>query len=332
MPRLLWGSALAVVAVCIVLFLIPFFFALTITYEQSRTPVVSSFPVTVDPKNKLIVENAQVNDLLQSSGSPLAAAAAGTGDALWNIFAWIATTIADTSLYQNLAAAGGRFVTITPGMRKEQVADAFGNVLSWTFAQKKDFMTATASSSLPFFEGSFSPGTYLVTAGMTPLAVQSLVNERFTQDILSHYGTTTAAAVPLADAITIASLIQRETIGTADMRLVSGVIWNRLFANMNLQIDSTLQYAKANTKSAVSWWPRVVPADVSRRSPYNTYLHPGLPPTPIANPSVAAVLAALNPLQTPCLYYFNDRQGIIHCSTTYAEHVALLKKYYGQGK
>ena len=150
--------------------------------------------------------------------------------------------------------------------------------------------------------------------------------------MLSHYSTTTAAVVPLTDALTIASLIQRETIGTTDMRLVSGIIWNRLFADMNLQIDSTLQYAKANTTTAVSWWPRVVPADTSRRSSYNTYRNPGLPPTPIANPSVAAVLAALNPIQTPCFYYFNDQAGNIHCTNTYAEHVALLKKYYGRGK
>ena len=116
------------------------------------------------------------------------------------------------------------------------------------------------------------------------------------------------------------------------MRIISGIIWNRLFANMNLQIDATVQYAKANKASVNSWWPAVLPRDISIKSPYNTYTNPGLPPTPIANPSVAAILAALNPVSTPCFYYFHDKMGQFHCSTTYAEHVALLKKYYGQGK
>jgi UPF0755 protein len=57
-----------------------------------------------------------------------------------------------------------------------------------------------------------------------------------------------------------------------------------------------------------------------------------LPPTPIANPSVAAVLAALNPKKTTCLFYFHDASAGFHCSDTYEQHVALLKKYYGRGK
>ena len=116
------------------------------------------------------------------------------------------------------------------------------------------------------------------------------------------------------------------------MRAISGIIWNRLVANMNLQIDATLQYAKANSTATKSWWPKVTPADLSRKSPYNTYVHSGLPPTPIANPSVAAVLAALNPLNTSCMFYFHDNAGRFHCSDTYTEHVTLLKKYFGQGK
>ena len=135
--------------------------------------------------------------------------------------------------------------------------------------------------------------------------------------------------VPLSDALTVASLIQREA-NTNDMRIVSGIIWKRLFNNMKLQIDATVQYAKANrAKTSSNWWPQVIPGDSSIKSPYNTYLHEGLPPTPIANPSVAAVLAALNPIDTPCLFYFHDKKGQIHCTETYAEHTALLKKYYG---
>ena len=90
--------------------------------------------------------------------------------------------------------------------------------------------------------------------------------------------------------------------------------------------------AATATLTGAAWWPNVLPKDRFRVSPYNTYQHTGLPPTPIANPSVASVLAALNPRNTSCLFYFHDAARQFHCSDTYAEHVALLKKYFGRGK
>jgi len=322
-----------IVAGCVV-FLLPSIVAWHAQQEQQQefSALLKQFPVTVDPENKIIVENTEVNALFESPRSPLQAAAIQAENALWGVLEWFANALAEAPWYQNIAAADGRVVTIAPGMRKEQAANAFARALGWNSMQAKKFTIAMASSSLPFPEGSFSPGTYLVDRGTTPGAAQALVNERFSDEILSHYGTSTAQVVPLDQALTIASLIQREAGGFDDMRLISGIIWNRLFARMNLQIDATLQYAKANSAASGNWWPQVTPADLFRKSPYNTYLHAGLPPTPIANPSVAAVLAALNPKNTPCLFYFHDNAGQFHCTDTYAEHVALLKKYFGRGK
>lgn len=312
----------------------PAILAVSVRYEEKKalSAMHEQFPVTVNPQNKSITENAQVNAFLESNNSPLQASAGNVGSIFGNVFAWIAITIADAPWYQNLAAANGRFVSITAGMRKEQVANAFASALGWNAKQKKEFLTTSVYASLPLPEGSFSSGIYLVTKDTSPSVAQALVNDRFSEDILSHYGTTTAQVVPLNQALTIASLIEREAGGPDDMRIISGIIWNRLFINMNLQIDATLQYAKANTVTANSWWPRVVPSDRFRKSLYNTYLNVGLPPTPIANPSVASVLAALNPKNTSCLFYFHDASGGFHCADTYKEHVALLKKYYGRGK
>jgi UPF0755 protein len=326
-------TALIIIIVGGMVFSLPTILSLSLQYEQknsSSTP--EQFPVTVDPKNKVIVENAQVNALFENAQSPFQAAVENTGNALWNVFEWLATTIAGAPWYQSIAAVDGRFVTITAGMRKEQVASEFASALLWNTKQKKEFMTATASSTLPLSEGSFLPGVYSVTVGTTPATAQALVNEHFSEDVLSHYGTTTAKIIPLEQALTIASLIQREAGGPDDMRIISGIIWNRLFVNMNLQLDATVQYAKANSTTIGSWWPQILPGDIFRKSPYNTYLHSGLPPTPIANPSVASVLAALNPVNTSCLFYFHDSAGQFHCTDTYAQHVALLKKYYGRGK
>jgi len=325
-------TALFVVVAGITVFSLPVLFSWTLEYERASSEIADQFPVTVDPQRKLIVENDQVNALFENEKSPLQAAVENTGGAFWGIFELIATTISGAPWYQSLAAANVRFVTIEPGMRKEQVAKAFASALLWNSNQKKEFTTAAPASALPLIEGSFSPGVYSVEVGMKPAEAQALVNARFSEEILSHYGTTTAEIVPLDQALTIASLIQREAGGNDDMRVISGIIWNRLFTNMNLQLDATLQYVKANNTSVSSWWPIVVHSDLFRKSPYNTYLNAGLPPSPIANPSVASVLAALNPVNTTCMFYFHDNAGQFHCTDTYAQHVALLKKYYGRGK
>ena len=93
-----------------------------------------------NPADKTIIEDERVNAFLDSPSSPLQAAVGGVGDVFGNIFTWIAVTIADASWYQSIASADGRLVNITPGMRKEQVANTFAKVLSWNNKQKKEFL------------------------------------------------------------------------------------------------------------------------------------------------------------------------------------------------
>lgn len=300
--------------------------------KQASSYIKGEFPVTVNPKHRKIVEDDRVNALFEARVSPFAAAVGGVSHTLHKIAESVALSIASTAWYQGVASVGGRYVVITPGMRKEQVASSFAQALSWSDSEKKAFTTTSIYAVLPLNEGSYMPGVYEVEHDTTPLMAQALVNERFSDEILSHYGTTTASVVPLSQALTIASLIEREAAGNDDMRVISGIIWNRLFIGMPLQIDATLQYAKADAAKNGVWWPKVGPADLRRASAYNTYQHAGLPPTPIANPSIASVLAALNPVNTECLFYFHDNNHEFHCSATYDEHVALLKKYFGRGK
>lgn len=293
--------------------------------EQARP----AFPVTVDPERKLIVEDPTV-DALFEDGSPLFSASAASAP---SVFERIALLIADSSLYQSLGASaiGGSFVSIQPGTRREEVADRFAKGLRWTNAERKEFLQITKTSPTALTEGMYTPGVYLIEPEMTPAQVHMLIRDRFEDVIGSRYSNEIAEKVPLIDALTIASLIEKEAAGADDMRLISGIIWNRLFKGMNLQIDATLQYAKGNQANQ-PWWPKVVPNDKYIKSPYNTYKYEGLPPAPIANPSVATVLAALNPKNTDCMFYFHDKYGRFHCSVDYKGHVALLKKYYGQGR
>lgn len=322
--KILSFALLSIMILGIGFFSLPYIFNLVMK-NSSASEKSHQFPVTVNPKNKTIVESKAVDAYLESTGSPLQAA---VGNVFWNTFEWLAISVADMPLYQSIAAVDGRFVNIKPGMRKEQVAKMFTKALGWSGQEKKYFINPEKDASLPLAEGSFSPGIYFLNSKTDPQTAQEMVNKRFTEDILSHYGTSTADIVPLNQALNIASLIQRETGGNEDMRLISGIIWNRIFNKMNLQIDATLQYAKVGSTDTNNWWPDVKPADKYLKSPYNTYMHAGLPPTPIASPSVAAVVAALNPTKTSCLFYFHDKNGDIHCTNTYKEHVTLLKQYY----
>ncbi len=299
--------------------------------EKTNTEDVSSgpipFPVSVDPKLKRISENPIVETYFDEHISKRS----GTDGAHTSWLHKVAARLALSSWYQNLASLSTRTLVIQSGERREQVAQNFGKILGWDRAARADFMELISSSTPEVLDGKFFPGTYVVDRTASPEEVAPLVNERFTTEILSRYTDDVSEYVPLNDALTIASLLEREAYDFDDMRHISGVIWNRLFVDMNLQIDATLQYAKGS-KVDQPWWPKVRPADKYITSPFNTYENEGLPPTPIANPSLDAILAALNPTKTDCMYYFHDRNGGFHCTPTYEEHVALLKQYYGRGK
>lgn len=314
------------------LFTLPNLIALDLRIEGQQRDIkdIAVFPVTVNPATKTIEQDPEVERLLGSQDTRLTAAAGNASIAL----SWLASLVTGLPAYQSLAATSLHIVTIPPGFRQEQVASAFGSALNWSSAQRAQFIKQLGTGDTVLTEGELQPGTYMVYGGQSASDVKYLLTQRFNDEIVSRYSTTTQEQVPLSEALTIASLLEREAGGWDDMRKISGVIWNRLFLNMNLQIDATLQYAKAsNPKTNLGmWWAKPIPADKYIKSPYNTYQHPGLPPGPIATPSVAAVLAALNPEKTECLFYFHDSRGNFHCSPTYAGHVALLKQYYGQGK
>ncbi|MCG2740997.1 MAG: endolytic transglycosylase MltG, partial [Syntrophaceae bacterium] len=103
------------------------------------------------------------------------------------------------------------------------------------------------------------------------------------------------------------------------------VLHNRLKINMALQIDATVQYAIGKPDN---WWKKeLTKTDLAVNSPYNTYLHPDLPPQPIANPGLAALQAAVNPDLTNYLYYVSDSFGYNHYAEDLAGHQANIAQY-----
>ena len=232
--------------------------------------------------------------------------------------------------YQQLASSVSRILVIYSGERGEQVVANFGDILKWSDEERALFADYVAETEPYLDDGTFYPGRYVVPSDASPELVADLLHERFSNEILSRYTSEVEAQVPLKDALIIASLLEREAYDFTDMRYISGVIWNRLFIDMPLQLDATLQYSLG--AAANDWWPKIVPKDKFTPSPYNTYENTGLPPAPIANPSVESIMAALNPRVTECMFYFHDDNGRFYCTDTYEEHVAKLKEIYGQGR
>lgn len=284
------------------------------------------FPVGVDTLNERIMENANVEGFWEQH---LASVGPTKDRGGW--FEAIMSKLALFDWYQNMASASSRILVIRSNERKEQVADNFKKILGWNDAERARFLEIMAEYEPEIKEGNFYPGTYAVIKGAKPEEVAPIINERFREQVLDRYGPQIEAYVPLEQAIIVASLLEREAYDFTDMRHISGVIWNRLFIDMKLQLDATLQYARGSQPHE-PWWPKPVPADKYIDSPYNTYQNVGLPPTAIANPSAEAILAALNPTATDCMFYFHDAYSNFHCTTNYEDHVKLLKQFYGRGR
>jgi len=292
--------------------------------ENSTTFVdTSPFPVSVDPLAKTMADV----DLLQNSTFETLAAAE-EDDTSWK--SKLVAFLFKRDWYQNLASPVSRVIVVWPGERREEVIKNIGDVMRWDTEERKVFASMIETGDPAMSEGKYYPGKYVTHRGATPEEVALMINEKFETDILNRYTPEVAEKVSLDEALIIASLLEREASDFENMREISGVIWNRLFIDMPLQLDATLQYAKGATTK--SWWPAPKPADKYIKSPYNTYANKGLPPGPIANPSAAAVLAALNPIPSDCLYYFHDDERNYYCSVTYEEHVKKLKAKFGRGK
>lgn len=292
-----------------------------------NSDLITPFPVGVDPQTKLIFEASNLTDFidheLTSNHTPPRRSR--------GLLAYLKEKFFTHPWYQNIASSISRTLVIYSGQRTEEIAWQFAKILNWNKNEIKQFQALTISNSPLFQNGTLYPGRYLVEKNSPPELVWTMVNKRFEQEISQRYTPEIEALIPLSDTLIIASLIEREAYNFSDMREISGVIWNRLFIAMPLQIDATLQYIRGSASSQ-AWWPVPKPSDKFLDSPYNTYQHNGLPPTPIANPSIDAVVAALNPIQTDCLFYFHTNNGNFYCSKTYEEHVSLLKEKFGQDK
>lgn len=172
-------------------------------------------------------------------------------------------------------------------------------------------------------EGFLFPDTYLFPAG--PLDETLLIDrmlERFEAVIRREDRMTTAPAMPLFQAVTLASIIELEAVRPEERPLISGVFQHRLKIGMRLGSDPTVEYALGRHQGHKGLSLK----DVRIDSPYNTYRYPGLPPGPIANPGLASFQAALHPQQTNYLYFVARGDGTHVFTRTFRDHLAAQRR------
>ncbi len=196
-------------------------------------------------------------------------------------------------------------ITITEGRTRAQIDDLLRSqgVKGSYFAATRhspliNFAAYGASRHTPDLEGFLFPNTYQL---VEPISIPKLVNDQLTtfRQQFAHVNLGYARSRHLTpyDVLTIASMVQAEAATAHDAPLIASVIYNRLADNMPLQIDATTRYATGNYTKPLTQ------SQLSSRSPYNTRVHKGLPPTPIDNPGLAAIQAAAHPAHTNFLYF-----------------------------
>jgi UPF0755 protein len=178
-------------------------------------------------------------------------------------------------------------------------------------------------------EGWFFPDTYHFSRGSSDLAILRRAH-RLMQATLADQWERRTPGLPLAkpyDALILASIIEKETGQSAERRLIAAVFINRLRVGMRLQTDPSVIYGMG-----ASFDGNLRKRDLVADTPYNTYIHAGLPPTPIATPGLASLNAALNPAQSDALYFVSRGDGTSHFSRTRVEHDRAVLKYQRSGR
>ncbi len=178
--------------------------------------------------------------------------------------------------------------------------------------------------STPTMEGFLFPDTYFFSKNTHPLRVIDTMYRNFLEKTVDIRKEAAEKGIPIEELVTVASMVEKETFWEDEKPLIAAVIYNRLRERMKLQIDPTVIYA---LKRKGLWDGRLTKEDLQINDPYNTYLYFGLPPTPICNPGLSSLWAALRPAKVRYLYFVVDPKTRRHTfSTTYAQHRKNVRK------
>ena len=218
-------------------------------------------------------------------------------------------------------------VTILEGWTNKQIAEYLEEA---GLTKADDFISCAATCIFTFdflpagyIEGYLYPDTYFVNANtfsderfITRL-IQTLENKLLAED----WNAVDASGRTFEEVMIMASIVEREERNEKERPTVAGILWDRFDNSVGLGADATVLYALGRTKGGLTY------NDLQVDSPYNTRKYRGLPPTPIANPSISSIHAALYPKKTDYFYYLHGSDGEIHYADTLEKHNANKRRY-----
>lgn len=226
----------------------------------------------------------------------------------------LSPSLASEEIAQRLTGGADEvWVTLLEGWRVEEIAEKLNKDLR---IPEEEFLKVAK-------EGYMFPDTYLFSKEISTEQIAKTLRNNFD----TKYSDELKAKIRKQgltedEGVILASIVEREGRSQKAREEIAGILLKRLNIEMGLNVDASLQYALGYQKGEKSWWKRHLTAEDKKvDSPYNSYLHRGLPPTPIANPSLSSLTAVAdaNP-NTPYLYYYHDSKGSSHYGETLEEH------------
>lgn len=199
-------------------------------------------------------------------------------------------------------------ITIPEGLNNREVAAIFSqNILNFD----ENLFLSLAKDS----EGYLFPDTYLFFPNVTAETIIEEMKENFDRKILTVSSDLAKSGKNITDVIKLSSILELEARTTESRKMISGILWRRLSLGMPLQVDASFKYINGKTTADLSL------ADLKLDSPYNSYTNKGLPPTPISNPGLDSIKAAIMPTANPYLYFLTGTDGKMYYSATYEKHL-----------
>ncbi len=215
--------------------------------------------------------------------------------------------------------------TVPEGLYIQQIADLLqkkGIVSADKFIEACSSRDLLEKYHIPFnsAEGFLFPDTYVIAKGLSARSIAEIMIQRFFEglDRIMH---NTYSTEELKRVVIVASLVEREAKVDSERPIIAAVFYNRLKKNKRLESCATVQYILGKPKE------RLLFSDLEIKSPYNTYLHTGLPPGPIANPGIKSIQAAISPAEVDYLFFVSKKDGTHYFSSTYREHLDAIEKY-----
>lgn len=212
-----------------------------------------------------------------------------------------------------------QIVIIYEGESREKIANRLAETFDWFDADS--FLQSTDG-----LEGRLFPDTYYIPPSYSTEKLVALLSST-SQEVLADYSEKIEESTLTEDEVlTIASIVEREANTEESMKMVSGIFLNRLEIGMALQADASIEYVLEHELHELR------PGQLAESlreidSPYNTYLYPGLPPTPIGNPGRTAIEAVLHPTTSDYLYYITGDDGKFYYAETYNQHLLNIERY-----